>query len=114
MTTLARKLVVAAVALPMATSAFAQTSGGTGGGSGAAEIRQPGPPVMTPPGTSAAPIVKPGGIDNGGPGSVGSISRGATGAETISNNSGAAGNAEQNQKPIGNTGGGGGGGGGGS
>ena len=112
-TLISRSLILAAMALPLATSAFAQTGGGTGGGSGAAEIRQPGPPTLTQPGTSAAPVVKPGGIDNGGPGSIGSVSRGATGAETISNNSGAAGNAEQNQKPIGNTGGGGGGGGGG-
>lgn len=104
MNTRLNTVILAALALPLASPAFAQSS------TGPAEIRQPGPATMTQPGTSAAPIVKPGGIDNGGPGSVGSISRGATGGETISNNSGASGNAEQNQKPIGNTGGGGGGG----
>ncbi|GJD76456.1 hypothetical protein [Methylobacterium goesingense] len=79
-------------------------------GNAPAEIKQPGPPRMTQPGVTGEPVVKPGGIDNGGPGSIGTIAPGATGASSISNNSGASGNAEQNQKPIGNTGGGGGGG----
>ena len=95
------------MALPLASSAFAQTNAGTGGGASPAEIRQPSPPTLTQPGTSAAPVVEPGGVENGSPGSVGSISRGPTGGETVSNNSGASGNAEQNQKPVGNTGGGG-------
>ena len=93
-----KTLIVTMLALPLSTAAFAQS------GNAPAEIRQPGPPSLTPPGTSSAPVVKPGGIDNGGPGSVGSISRGPTGGETISNNSAASGNAEQNQKPIGNAG----------
>ncbi|MBX9931125.1 MAG: hypothetical protein K2Y56_06250 [Methylobacterium sp.] len=96
-----KMLIVAILALPLSAAALAQS------GNAPAEIRQPGPPSLTPPGTSSAPVEKPGGIDNGGPGSIGSMSRGPTGAGTISNNSGAAGNAEQNQKPIGNTGGGG-------
>jgi hypothetical protein len=98
-----RYVLLTSVALVLASPAFAQ-------GNGPAEIRQPGPPRITTPGTPDTPVVKPGGIDNGGPGSIESVARGATGAETISNNSGASGNAEQNTKPIGNTGGGGGGG----
>jgi len=98
-----RSFLLTSTALVFATSALAQ-------GTGPAEIRQPGPPRITTPGTSDTPVVKPGGIDNGGPGSIGSVAPGATGAETRSNNSGASGNAEQNTKPIGNTGGGGGGG----
>lgn len=40
MNTLARALVLAAMALPLATSAFAQTNAGTSGGASPAEIRQ--------------------------------------------------------------------------
>jgi len=98
-----RALVLASALLASASVALAQ-------GNAPAEIKQPGPPRMTAPGVVGEPVVKPGGVDNGGPGSIGTIAPGATGASSVSNNSGASGNAEQNQKPIGNTGGGGGGG----
>jgi hypothetical protein len=98
-----RALVLASALLASASVALAQ-------GNAPAEIKQPGPPRVTAPGVGGEPVVKPGGVDNGGPGSIGTIAPGATGASSVSNNSGASGNAEQNQKPIGNTGGGGGGG----
>ncbi|MDB5644518.1 hypothetical protein [Methylobacterium sp.] len=97
--------ITTALALILACTATALAQGNA-----PAEIRQPGPPRMTQPGVTGAPVVKPGGVDNGGPGSIGTVAPGATGASSVSNNSGASGNAEQNQKPIGNTGGGGGGG----
>ena len=100
--------ILSTTTLVLAAAAFVAPALAQSGGS--AEIRQPGPPRITTPGTPDSPVVKPGGIDNGGPGSIGSVAPGATGAETRSNNSGASGNAEQNTKPIGNTGGGGGGG----
>ncbi|KAB1069325.1 hypothetical protein [Methylobacterium planeticum] len=96
-----KQLIFAVVALPLATTAFAQT------GTGPAEIRQPGPPTAIAPAEATGTVVKPGGIDNSGPGSIGTAAPGGTGASSISNNSGAAGNAEHPERPIGNTGGGG-------
>ncbi|MBX9933117.1 MAG: hypothetical protein K2Y56_16530 [Methylobacterium sp.] len=84
------KFVLAVLALPLATSALAQ-------GTVAPSDTRP------PPGT----VVQPGGAANSGPGSIGVVAPGATGSETRSNNPGVGGNAEQNQKPVGNTGGGG-------
>lgn len=98
------RIISTTVALILAGTSLALAQTGNAPG----EIKQPGPPRMTAPGVTGGPVVKPGGVDNGGPGSIGTIAPGATGASSISNNSGAAGNAEQNQKPIGNTGGGGG------
>ena len=88
-----KKLIFAAFALPLATSALAQ---GT-------VVPAPSPLETRPAGA----VVQPGGAANSGPGSIGVVAPGATGAETRSNNPGVGGNAEQNQKSIGNTGGGG-------
>lgn len=96
-----RKLLLAAIALPFATSAIAQS------GTGPAEIRQPGPPTLVAPTEATGTVVKPGGSTNSGPGSIGTIAPGGTGTPSISNNSGAAGNAEHPERPIANTGGGG-------
>lgn len=97
------RIIPTTLALVLASTSFTLAQGNA-----PAEIKQPGPPRLTAPGVAGGPVVKPGGIDNGGPGSVGSIAPGATGASSISNNSAASGNAEQNQKLIANTGGGGG------
>lgn len=75
---------------------------------GPAEIKQPGPPRLTTPGTSDSVVVKPGGIDNGGPGSIGTEAHSGLGADSVSNNSGAAGNANKPELALPNTGGGGG------
>ena len=45
-----------------------------------AEIEPPGPPRLTIPGVVGEGIVWPGGIDNRGPGSIGTVAPGATGA----------------------------------
>lgn len=92
---------LAGVMLTASVPAFAQSAG-------PAEIKQPGPARMTSPGTSDVPVVKPGGTDNSGPGSIGTEAYGATGADSRSNNSGAAGNANKPEVAIPNTGGGGG------
>ncbi len=96
------KCVLSAVLLLICTGALAQTA------TGPAEIKQPGPPRLTQPGTPASGFVKPGGIDNGGPGSVGTTVNSALGSDSISNNSGAAGNANKPEVAVPNTGGGGG------
>jgi hypothetical protein len=96
-----RAILAAALALPLAVPALAQS------GTGAAPIRQPGPPQITTPGEVTSSTVKPGGLDNGGPGSAGTLMRGGTGATSTDNNPGAAGNAGKPEMPIGNTGGGG-------
>ena len=74
-------------------------------GNAPAEIKQPGPPRMTAPGLAGAPVVKPGGLDKGGPGAIGPVAPGATGAASAANTSGSSGTAGQNQEPIANTGG---------
>lgn len=74
-------------------------------GNAPAEIKQPGPPRMTAPGSAGAAVVKPGGLDNGGPGAIGPVAPGATGAASAANTSGSSGSAGQNQEPIANTGG---------
>lgn len=102
-----KKILIAALALPLSTAAFAQSTQ-TGGGAGAAAPRQPGPAQVTTPGTPPSNVVQPGGVENGGPGSVGTEARGATGAESRSNNSGASGNAQKPELAVPNTGGGGG------
>lgn len=98
------KIILSATALLLAISApaLAQST------SGPAEIKQPGPARMTAPGTSDVPVVKPGGGDNSGPGSIGTEAYGPLGADSRSNNSGAAGNANKPEVAIPNTGGGGG------
>lgn len=96
-----RAFILAAATLPLATAALAQT------GTEPAPIVSPGPPRATAPGETTGAIVKPGGLENSGPGSDGTAIRGGTGAATIDNNSGAAGNAEKPEMGIGNTGGGG-------
>jgi hypothetical protein len=101
-----RALIIAAATLPLATAAIAQT------GANPAPIVSPGPPRVTAPGETTGAIVKPGGLDNSGPGSDGTVIRGGTGAATVDSNSGAAGNAERPELGVGNTGGGGGNGGG--
>lgn len=96
------KFILAAFLAPLSTGAFAQAA------TGPAEIRQPGPPRITQPGTPSNSFVKPGGIDNGGPGSVGTAVNSGLGADSISNNSGASGNANKPEVAVPNTGGGGG------
>lgn len=96
------KLVVSAFLVALSTGALAQTAAGP------AEIKQPGPPRITQPGTPSNSFVKPGGVDNGGPGSVGTQVNSGLGADSISNNSGAAGNANKPEVAVPNTGGGGG------
>jgi hypothetical protein len=94
------KFLVAALALPLATSALAQ-------GTVAPGDARPSGTVVPSDARSSGAVVQPGGAANSGPGSIGVVAPGATGAETRSNNPGVGGNAEQNQKPVGNTGGGG-------
>ncbi|GEP01295.1 hypothetical protein [Methylobacterium haplocladii] len=86
----------------------------SGGGNKPAEIRQPGPARVTTPGEPQAGFVKPDAGAKSGPGAVETQVRGGTGADSRSNNSGAEGNAEKPELPVGNTGGGGGSGAGGS
>lgn len=96
-----RALIIAAAIFPLATAAFAQADNKP------APITPPAPPSVTAPGETTGAIVKPGGLDNGGPGSDGVVIRGGTGAATVDSNSGAAGNAGRPELAIGNTGGGG-------
>ncbi|WP_342154238.1 hypothetical protein [Methylorubrum sp. SB2] len=91
-----KPLFLAALALPLATAALAQA--------GPAEIKPPGPKQTLGPADGTTTVVQPGGVDNGGPGSLGTAAPGATGATNITNNPGAAGNAEKPALPIGNAG----------
>ncbi|GJE77949.1 hypothetical protein [Methylorubrum suomiense] len=84
------------LALPLATAAHAQA--------GPAEIKQPAPPRTLGPADGATTVVQPGGVDNGGPGSLGTAAPGVTGATNVTNNPGTAGNAEKPEQPIGNAG----------
>jgi hypothetical protein len=102
-----RALIIAAVTFLLASAALAQT------GANPAPIKSPGPPRVTAPGETTGVIVKPGGLDNSGPGSNGAVIRGGTGAATVDSDSAAAGNAGKPELGIGNTGGSGGDGGGG-
>lgn len=73
-----------------------------------AAITQPGPARVTTPGAPDTTVVKPGGIDNGGPGSVGTEARSGLGADSRSNNSGADANSGKPELAVPNAGGGGG------
>ncbi|KQQ40916.1 hypothetical protein ASF58_08145 [Methylobacterium sp. Leaf125] len=65
-------------------------------GNAPAEIKQPGLPRMTAPGLAGAAVVKLGGLDKGGPGAIGTVAPGATGASCAANTSRASGSAGQN------------------
>ncbi|WP_430912295.1 hypothetical protein [Methylobacterium sp. sgz302541] len=73
-----------------------------------AEIRQPAPPSVAAPDATGSTFVKPGGLDNGGPGSVGTVARSGLGADSTSNNSGADANSGKPELAVPNAGGGGG------
>jgi hypothetical protein len=66
--------------------------------------------VPTTPGTSSGAVVQGGspGVANSGPGATGTVAPGGTGAPTINNNSAGAGNANQPERAVPQTGGGGG------
>lgn len=93
-----KQLFLAALALPFATAALAQANAGP------AEIKQPAPPRTLGPADGTSTVVQPGGVDNGGPGSVGTAAPGVTGATNVTNNPGTAGNSEKPEQPIGNAG----------
>ena len=101
-------LMLAGLILSLSGAAVAQSTH-TGGGANPAEIKQQSPAQVTTPGTAQTGFTEPGGSANSGPGSVATEVRGGgTGAASRANNSGAAGNAERPEVPLGNTGGGGG------
>jgi hypothetical protein len=88
------------VAVILAAPAFAQTS--------TVAPTAPTAPVA-PNAPAGGPVVQPGGpgVANSGPGSMGAVSPSGTGADTITNNPGAANNSTQPSRPIPPTGGGG-------
>ena len=101
-----KKVLLAALILPLSSVAFAQGTQ-TGQGAGAEKPRQPGPEKVSPSGSEGTSVVKPGGVENSGPGSAATEIRGPTGAESRTNNPGADANAGKPEMPVGNTGGGG-------
>lgn len=72
--------------------------------------RQPGAPQITTPGVPDAGVAQGGSPDlaNSGPASTGTVMRGPTGADNVSNHSASTSNAANPERPIPNTGGGGG------
>ncbi|WP_232630183.1 hypothetical protein [Methylobacterium sp. Leaf118] len=88
-------LFLAALALPLATAALAPSALAQ---AGPAETQPPGPKRRLGPADGAGTVVQPGGIDHGGPGSVGTVAPGST---HITNNPGT---AEKPEQPIANPG----------
>lgn len=93
-----KQLFLAALALSFASAALAQSNAGP------AEIKPPGPLRTLGPADGTTTVVQPGGIDKGGPGSLGTVAPGVTGATNVTNNPGTAGNSEKPEQPIGNAG----------